>query len=247
MISMNNKILTITAHPDDCELMFGGLIAKHIRQGYEVHSLIITNGDKWISEPMLKTIDRRKISEFRKNEAIEAMRTLGVKNVVFLDQTDGMISADAIIPLLLSQVGKINPHFIFTHSDNEGHYDHHAVHNAVMRICNIVGEPCPICNSFWADVESACTNFEALYTTANTSDIGIRPCIFIPLDFEDVETKMKAVMKYESQFYGRMNDIQEKITSEATYLGTLVNRRYAEVIQATYPELYQIRELVAID
>ncbi|MBI4497125.1 MAG: PIG-L family deacetylase [Chloroflexi bacterium] len=80
------RILVVTAHPDDSEFMCGGSVATWVAEGREVFYVISTNGNKGSNDPEM-TSDRLVI--IREQEQREAARVLGVKEVVFLGYGDG--------------------------------------------------------------------------------------------------------------------------------------------------------------
>jgi LmbE family N-acetylglucosaminyl deacetylase len=77
-----NKLLIISAHPDDMEIGMGGTVAKKVASGSQVTSVILTDGRrspnpfKWPEETMAK---------IRKQEATKAALVLGVKEAIFFD------------------------------------------------------------------------------------------------------------------------------------------------------------------
>jgi LmbE family N-acetylglucosaminyl deacetylase len=47
------RILLMTAHPDDADIMAGGTVARWIDEGHDVHSAIFTRGDKGHDDPAM--------------------------------------------------------------------------------------------------------------------------------------------------------------------------------------------------
>ena len=45
------RILIMTAHPDDADIMAGGTVARWIDEGHEIHSVMFTRGDKGHDDP----------------------------------------------------------------------------------------------------------------------------------------------------------------------------------------------------
>ncbi|MEI6578068.1 MAG: PIG-L deacetylase family protein [Eubacteriales bacterium] len=132
-LSSIKKALFIQPHPDDNEIGAGGTMAYLIEQGAEVYELTVTD-DRFSSDSM----SGDKLIELRKNEALAAMKVLGVKNAGFLgfsDKTGASIEeiAAAILPIIRS----IQPDAVFCVDPNlpdECHSDHVKVGTAV-RYC----------------------------------------------------------------------------------------------------------------
>lgn len=51
------RILVITAHPDDADVHAGGTLARWADEGHEIHSAILTRGDKGHTDPGM-TLER---------------------------------------------------------------------------------------------------------------------------------------------------------------------------------------------
>jgi LmbE family N-acetylglucosaminyl deacetylase len=80
------RVMVITAHPDDAEFAAGGTIARHTREGREVTYVIATNGNKGSDD---RTMTHERLALIRQEEQRQAARVLGVERVVFLGYEDG--------------------------------------------------------------------------------------------------------------------------------------------------------------
>ena len=90
-MTVPQKVLLVTPHPDDAEGGCGGTVAVWIGQGAEVVYVLCTNGDKGTTD--LEMTPPR-LAEVREQEQLEAARVLGVKDVVFLRHPDGTLEDD---------------------------------------------------------------------------------------------------------------------------------------------------------
>lgn len=80
------RILVVTAHPDDADFGFSGSVAKWIAAGAEVVYVLATSGDKGSPNPDdLPAM----VAATREQEQLNAGRVLGLKEVVFLREPDG--------------------------------------------------------------------------------------------------------------------------------------------------------------
>jgi LmbE family N-acetylglucosaminyl deacetylase len=79
------RVMVVTAHPDDSEFGAGGTIAKLVKDGCEVTYVIVTNGDKGSGD---RAMPPERLAAIRADEQRNAARTLGVARVEFLGYPD---------------------------------------------------------------------------------------------------------------------------------------------------------------
>ena len=79
------RVMVITAHPDDSEFGAGGTVARMVKEGREVTYVIATNGNKGSSD---RTMTPERLASIRAEEQGNAARTLGVARVQFLGYPD---------------------------------------------------------------------------------------------------------------------------------------------------------------
>jgi LmbE family N-acetylglucosaminyl deacetylase len=117
------RILAVGAHPDDIELACGGALAKFVDSGHEVHALIMTRGGTGGDESA------------RVEEADAGSQFLGLSSLLVLELPDGLLPEHgrAMIEAIESVLVRLNPDIVLTHSANDRHQDHHAVHMATIR------------------------------------------------------------------------------------------------------------------
>lgn len=133
------RIMVITAHPDDMEFMCGGTIAKHARQGAEITLLILTNGDKGGHDPALTA---EMLDGIRKQEQDKAAAVLGIKKVIFFDVPDGdLIPSLEMRKRVVAELRRYQPDAVFTLDPTtyfamrgESAYINHADHKAAGEI-----------------------------------------------------------------------------------------------------------------
>jgi LmbE family N-acetylglucosaminyl deacetylase len=80
------RILVVTAHPDDVDFGASGTIAGWTRAGVEVTYCIVTDGDAGGFDP---DVPRSEIPAIRRAEQLAAAAVVGVTDVRFLGYTDG--------------------------------------------------------------------------------------------------------------------------------------------------------------
>ena len=79
------RVLVVTAHPDDSEFGAGGTVAKLVKEGKQVAYCILTNGDKGSGD---RSMTPERLAGIREQEQRNAARVLGVDAVDFLGFPD---------------------------------------------------------------------------------------------------------------------------------------------------------------
>src|SRR5262245_34922208 len=79
------RVMVVTAHPDDSEFGAGGTVAKLVREGKQVTYCILTNGNKGSGD---RTMTPERLATIREEEQRNAARVLGVEVVDFLGFPD---------------------------------------------------------------------------------------------------------------------------------------------------------------
>ena len=82
------RILFVTAHPDDLDFGAGGTIAQWTAKGIKVSYCICTNGDQGGEDP---DVPREEMPKIRQKEQRDAGAALGVTDITFLNYRDGWL------------------------------------------------------------------------------------------------------------------------------------------------------------
>jgi LmbE family N-acetylglucosaminyl deacetylase len=82
------RVMVVTAHPDDSEFGAGGTIATMATEGREITYVIVTNGNKGSGD---RTMTPERLATIREAEQRNAARVLGVERVIFLGYEDGEV------------------------------------------------------------------------------------------------------------------------------------------------------------
>ncbi len=185
------RIIAFGAHPDDCELVAGGVAAKWAALGHKFKCVAVTNGDIGHSVSAGGALARR-----RRAEAEQAARILGIETEV-LDNHDGelMVTLEnrrAIARLIRAW----NADIVISHRPNDYHPDHRYAGVLVMDAAYMVQVP-----FFAPDVPPLARNPVFLFG----EDRFRKPNEFsgdVVVDIDDVVEKKLAVMDaMESQFF----------------------------------------------
>jgi len=117
----------VFAHPDD-ETWMNGTIAKLVNDGYILHLIYVTSGDKG-SDRSGRGLKDSLLAEEREKEVINALNTLNVvKNINFLKYPDGKVQENIsdISEEIEKKIKEITPKIAFTFGPGgiTGHTDH---------------------------------------------------------------------------------------------------------------------------
>jgi LmbE family N-acetylglucosaminyl deacetylase len=106
------RVMVIVAHPDDIEFSCSGTIARWVKEGAEVCYVLCTSGDVGIIDP---NITKEEAAAIREAEQVAAAKVVGVNNVVFLREPDGMLEPTiALRKRLVREIRKFRPDTVIT-------------------------------------------------------------------------------------------------------------------------------------
>lgn len=132
------KAMVIVAHPDDIEFSCAGTIARWVKDGCEVVYVLCTSGDVGIAEPGMT---KAKAAEIREAEQLAAAAVVGVKEVVFLREPDGMLENTLMLrKKLVREIRRFQPEVVicgdptvvWTGPNYINHPDHRAAAGAAV-------------------------------------------------------------------------------------------------------------------
>lgn len=131
-----NNFLFIGPHPDDIEIGAGATAAKLVSMGKNVTFLIATDGR--YGDGFMQDMTRDKIINTRKNESLKSAKILDVKDIRFLNLSDGgLYKRKDLLNGIAAIIGEVKPDIIFApdpNAKNECHKDHLNVGQAVKQI-----------------------------------------------------------------------------------------------------------------
>lgn len=191
------NILALIAHPDDLEIAAAGTICRLVSENHRVLIGVVTD-----------EVDDE-IRKIRQTEALNAAATIGVpaNQVLFLGQEDRFARNNVNACRQLQswmKLHKFKPNVVITHSRNDTHQDHRAVHDLALSTTKETAQLYLFC---------------AVINSLRKSD-------FLPTVFVDTsqhwDTKKAALACYPSQDeLGRIRikDITEHELSYAQLLG----------------------------
>jgi LmbE family N-acetylglucosaminyl deacetylase len=132
------RVLLVTAHPDDVDFGSAGTVATWVDEGWTVTYGICTNGDAGGFDP---AVPRSEIAGMRQGEQRAAAAELGVTDVRFLGYPDGALEpSPALVRDVVRVIRSVRPHRVVMQSPERdwtrigrSHPDHLAAGEAVIR------------------------------------------------------------------------------------------------------------------
>ena len=125
------RVMMVTAHPDDSEFGAGGTVAKLVKGGREVTYVVVTNGNKGSGD---RSMTPERLAAIRADEQRNAARTLGVARVEFLGHPDGEVEDTREVRRdVARQIRKWRPDLLICQNPNRtynlgaSHRDHRIV------------------------------------------------------------------------------------------------------------------------
>jgi LmbE family N-acetylglucosaminyl deacetylase len=132
------RVLVVTAHPDDPEFHFGATIASLVSDGATVSYVICSDGVQGGSD---LTVPGEQVAAVRSAEQRAAAAILGVHEITFLGCRDGQLAPTiGLRRMITSQLRRYRPSLVLTHYPRRvldlpmeaSHPDHLAVGEATL-------------------------------------------------------------------------------------------------------------------
>lgn len=131
------NILIFGAHPDDCDLCFGGFALKYTQLGHNVKFVSMTNGDTGHYE-----LGGGKLARTRYAEAQAAASIGGIYEYEFYDIHNNQLMPDWNTRMrVIGTIRQFKADMVFCHRSNDYHPDHRAVGLLVQDSIYAIGIP----------------------------------------------------------------------------------------------------------
>ena len=212
--------MIIAAHPDDEILGCGGTLARLIKEGHSVSTLILGEGVTSRDEKRDRKKRKRDLKELR-DQTSRANKTIGVEDVFthnFPDNRFDTVALLDIIKIIEKVKSKVKPNMIYTHCRNDLNIDHRICFNAALTACR-------------PTETEAVTEIYSFYTPSSTewsSPYNFSPNLFYDIS-DTIDDKIRAIKEYKSELkvfpYPRSI---EGIRAIAKYWGMCMGVKYAE-------------------
>jgi LmbE family N-acetylglucosaminyl deacetylase len=186
------RIIAIGAHPDDCDIKFGGTAAKFARQGHAVKFLSVTNGDAGHQGEGGGALAKRRFLETQ-----ESARRLGIAEYEVLDNHDGELTPTVEVrKQVIRAIRRWNADVVIAPRPNDYHPDHRYTGVLVQDAAYMVVVP-----NVTPDTPPLSKNPVFLYYSDHfQKPAPFRPDVVVAID-DVFDTKLNALDAHVSQFY----------------------------------------------
>lgn len=221
---MKLDILAFSAHPDDIELSCAGTLINHIRQGYKVGIIDLTQGE----------LGTRGNAETRLQEATESAKILGLSTRENLKMKDGFFDLSEANKLkVVAAIRKYRPNIVLANAIRDRHPDHGRGGQLVSESCFLSG---------LVKVETSVdgknqTPWRPRKVYHYIQDNYIEPDFVVDIT-ESMELKTKSIKAYKTQFFDPASTEPKTPISGEDFIQFLEARarQFGRQIQTTYAE-----------
>lgn len=186
------RVIAIGAHPDDCDIKFGGTAARFAKAGHAVKFLSVTNGDAGHQDMGGGVLAKRRYLETQ-----ESARRLGIAQYQVLDNHDGeLMPTLEVRRQIIRAIREWKADIVFAPRPNDYHPDHRYTGILVQDAAYMVVVPNVV-----SDTPPLERNPIFIYYQDNfQKPAPFRPDVVVPID-SVYEQKVNALDAHVSQFY----------------------------------------------
>jgi LmbE family N-acetylglucosaminyl deacetylase len=212
------RLLVITAHPDDADFAIAGSVARWVRAGTVAHLVCCTSGDAGADDPRTDPLE---LAATREAEQRAAAQQVGYEGLTFLHRPDGALANDLALREQLVRVIRTfrpdavaagDPSVIFHRDGYVQHVDHREAALAAV-------------DAVYPAARNAMA-FPHLFTAEGLEPHSVKRLYLFwslePLDIVDVsetlEVKLAALRAHASQLR-RPGELEERIRAWAREAG----------------------------
>ena len=232
------KILVVSAHAADFVWRSGGTIAKYIKNGAEVHVVVLSFGVRGESNDLWKDENQtvENVERIRLEESSKAAEILGVKNIEYWDFEDyPMEITRERMDRLVQKIREARPDIIITHDKKDAvNPDHDAVRNYVFQ-CSVMSNSAGVVTpGFPVTKQMMLFGFEPHQTEIS----DFKPGTFIDIT-ETYEQKVEAMKCFKAQGHLIEYYIQRAFMrgNHARRLSGVKDYKYAESFSNFFPRV----------
>ncbi len=217
------RVMVVTAHPDDSEFGAGGTIAKMVKEGREAAYLIVTNGNKGSSD---RSMTPERLARIREEEQRNAARTLGVERVTFLGYPDGEVEDTRDLRRDVSrEIRAWRPDLVICQNPHRSH-----LLGASHRDHRIVGGVTLDCIYPLARDHMAFPELMPMFEPHKVREVHVmqweNPQIVVDIS-DTMDLKIKALACHASQF-SDFSAVEARVRERSRQLGQAKGYAYAE-------------------
>jgi LmbE family N-acetylglucosaminyl deacetylase len=220
------RLLVISAHPDDIEFVVAGTVAKWVRAGTEARYVVATSGDAGTHK---RGMTRQELARVREAEQTAAARIVGVNEVIYLGYPDGLVQPTLDLRRdLVREIRRFKPHTVIcfdpTRLFSGGSYINHPDHRAVGQAAlDAISPTAAMPLSFPEQIEAGLEPHRVRQILVASS---LTPDTWVDIS-ETLDLKVEALRQHVSQWDGR-RDHEAMIRQWAVDTGAPVGLLAAE-------------------
>jgi LmbE family N-acetylglucosaminyl deacetylase len=226
------RVLVVTAHPDDVDFGFAGMVGAFTDAGIDVAYCVVTDGDAGGAET---GVPRGDMAQLRRDEQRKAAAVVGVQELHFLAYPDGEVMPSIELRRDLTRVIRtVRPQRVLTQSPDRNwdriyasHPDHLATGEAA--VCAVY----PDARNRWAHHQLDDEGFEPWSVDAIWLGVGPNgPTHYVDIT-ATVDRKIEALLCHKSQLPDptATETMVRGWTSAIAQLAGLPEGRYAEAVR----------------
>lgn len=232
---MKLDILAIGSHPDDVELGCSGTIAKEVHRGKKVGIIDLSRGE----------LGTRGTALTREKEAQDAAKILGIAVRENLEFADGFFENDKQHQLeVIKIIRKYQPDIVLCNAIDDRHIDH-------ARGSQLVSDACFLSGLMKIETELEGKKQEHWRPKQVYHFIQwkhIEPDFVVDVT-GFMDTKMKAVLAYKTQFYDANSKLPETPISSKNFTDSVDYRArdLGRIIGVEHAEGFTVERYVGVD
>ena len=214
-----SRVLVIGAHPDDEILGAGGTLAQHVRDGDEVHAVVVADGATSRYSDEMVSVLAESAERAAKTMGFASLRLEGLP-----DQRLDTLPAVEINQRLESVVADLRPQLVYTHFPGDVNTDHGIVARAAWVACRPYVAPYLV--RFAVFETSSSTEWAWPY-----DGVQFAPNLFVDIT-ETLDQKLAALESYQSELRPYPHPRSDRaIRERAAVWGSKVGRLAVEPFQ----------------
>jgi LmbE family N-acetylglucosaminyl deacetylase len=125
------SIVVLSPHFDDDIIGCGGTLHKHVLASKKVSVIYLTDGRE--GDPSMS--DKNTVEKLRKNEAKNATKTIGITNIIFLDQPETRLrTTNTLLKQLRNILIELKPDLLYIPSFLENNIDHFEANRILLNL-----------------------------------------------------------------------------------------------------------------
>ncbi len=224
MVERIQRVMVITAHPDDSEFGAGGTVARLAKEGKQVAYCILTDGSKGSGD---RDMTPERLVKIREEEQRAAARVLGVETVEFLGFPDGELEDTRQSRMAVTAaIRRHRPDLIITQNPHRtknlfaSHRDHRIAAGIVLDVVY------PLARDHMAFPELLDQGLEPHKVKEVHLMWWENPEVVVDIS-DTIDLKLEALACHASQLHD-MTTVAARVRDRAAHFGRLKGYAYAE-------------------